>query len=87
MQDAGMSIREDAMGNIWARWKGADADVGESSRTTALMTTASVLLARCTIVHAPGNHYHKHYVEARSVQNCSKMSMVKHTGHEALQAP
>ena len=30
MQKAGMSIREDAMGNIWARWKGADTDAGES---------------------------------------------------------
>lgn len=29
MEDAGMSIREDAMGNIWARWEGLDADAGE----------------------------------------------------------
>lgn len=31
-----MSIREDAMGNIWARWTGSDVDAGESSATLAL---------------------------------------------------
>lgn len=25
-----MSIREDAMGNIWGRWSGSDSDAGES---------------------------------------------------------
>ena len=53
MQDAGMSIREDAMGNIWARWKGADADAGASSGTTSLMATALVLLASCTCIWQP----------------------------------
>lgn len=47
MQEAGMSIREDAMGNIWARSEGADAAAGESSESTALMAAASVLLASC----------------------------------------
>lgn len=36
MQEAGMTIREDAMGNIWARWTGSDVDAGESSATVAL---------------------------------------------------
>lgn len=36
MQEAGMSIREDAMGNIWSRWTGSDVDAGESSATLAL---------------------------------------------------
>ena len=40
MQEAGMSIHEDAMGNIWARWIGSDADAGEFSGTTALRAIA-----------------------------------------------
>lgn len=82
MQKAGMSIREDAMGNIWARWKGADADAGELCGTIAPFCLSCWQAA--TTLHAPGNHYCKNNVEARPA---SKMSMVKHKGHKVLEAP
>ncbi len=28
MSEAGMTVREDPMGNIWGRWAGSDAEAG-----------------------------------------------------------
>lgn len=50
MQATGMSIREDAMGNIWAHWAGSDVDAGEYSEANAL----GLLVCHCYCT-APGN--------------------------------
>ena len=84
MQEAGMSIREDAMGNIWAHWEGADAAAGESSGIKAL---AESCWQAAIIGHATGNQYCKLHMESRSVQNCNDMSVTKHKGHKVLEAP
>lgn len=40
MKDAYLTIREDAMGNIWGRWTGSDASEGMCTRNMHDLTKA-----------------------------------------------
>ena len=63
-----MSIREDAMGNIWARWTGSDVDAGESSAILGLRASWSarkvLLLQLCS--HGCSHLSHKQGLQTKT---------------------
>ncbi len=55
MSEAGMTIREDPMGNIWGRWAGSNAEAG-SCRLPVNVILRAMLHAAISILANPVRH-------------------------------